>query len=461
MSTELDKLLIRDISRLYEDSDDHNVQIQVGHGSNVRVFKAHSVILRARSSYFRAALSSNWAKKDGDYMILHQPNISPIVFEIILKYLYTGKISMDDMNIRVNYTCLLAAADELAIIELIDHIQEHVIKNDAALLKRKLVEFLTTTARHEACSKLHKYCEGVICDDPIKFFSLEEFYYLDKSILINILKKELFNIKETEVWDYLIKWGKAQHPKFPSDISNWKPSDFSTLKETIQDCIPHIRFFNISGLDYYNKVRPYKKILPKELRDDLEQFYITNQIPSRSLVLPPREKGGIDSKIINPTYAAIFASWIDKKEEPYQFHYIPYKFELLIRGSRHGLNDYREFLKRCSNKGPTLVVIKVRGSNRLLGGYNPVKWCASGGYLSSNDSFIFSFDNNNHMTKPILSRVKTPDRAIFNVEDEYLGFGSDLEWFAGICEQNDYQQKIYNGIEFIMEDYEVFQVVKL
>ncbi|PKC08957.1 hypothetical protein RhiirA5_357285 [Rhizophagus irregularis] len=65
------------------------------------------------------------------------------------------------------------------------------------------------------------------------------------------------------------------------------------------------------------------------------------------------------------------------------------------------------------------------------------------------------------MTKPILSRVKTPDRAIFNVEDEYLGFGSDLEWFAGICEQNDYQQKIYNGIEFIMEDYEVFQVVKL
>ena|ERR1051325_9153845 len=86
MSKELDKILIRDISRLYEDSDDCNVQIQVGHGSNVRVFKAHSVILRARSSYFRAALSSNWAKKDGDYMILHQPNISPIVFEIILRY---------------------------------------------------------------------------------------------------------------------------------------------------------------------------------------------------------------------------------------------------------------------------------------------------------------------------------------------------------------------------------------
>jgi hypothetical protein len=85
MLTELDKILIRDISRLYEDSDDCNVQIQVGHGSNIRVFKAHSVILRARSSYFRAALSSNWARKDGDYMILHQPNISPIVFEIILK----------------------------------------------------------------------------------------------------------------------------------------------------------------------------------------------------------------------------------------------------------------------------------------------------------------------------------------------------------------------------------------
>ncbi|CAI2180809.1 6264_t:CDS:2 [Funneliformis geosporum] len=457
---ELDKILVRDIGRLYEDSDDCNVQIQVGHGSNVRIFKAHSVILRARSSYFRAALSSNWARKDGDYMILHQPNISPVVFEIILKYIYTGTIVMDDMNIRVNYTCLLAAADELAIIELIDHIQDHIIKNDAALLRRKLVEFLTMTAKHEACNKLHKYCEGIICDDPVRFFSLEEFGFLDKSNLIDILKKELFNIKEIEIWNNVVKWGMAQHQKFPSDNSKWQPLDFIMLRDTLQDCIPHIRFFNISGPDYYNKVRPFKKILPKELREDLEQFYIAHQISSRSIVLPPRGKGGIDTTIITPTYAAVLASWIDKKNEPYQFHDIPYKFNLLIRGSRDGLNDYREFLKRCSNKGPTLVIIKVKGSKRLLGGYNPVRWCASDGYLSSNDSFIFSFDDNEHMTKPILSRVKIPDRAIFNIEDEYLGFGSDLEWFAGICEQNDYQQKIYNGIEFIMDDYEVFQVVK-
>lgn len=64
------------------DSDNRN---DLGDYSGIRTFKAHSLILRARCNYFQAALSKQWAKKEGEASILRQPNISPKVFEIILK----------------------------------------------------------------------------------------------------------------------------------------------------------------------------------------------------------------------------------------------------------------------------------------------------------------------------------------------------------------------------------------
>lgn len=131
-----------------------------------------------------------------------------------------------------------------------------------------------------------------------------------------------------------------------------------------------------------------------------------------------------------------------------------------MRGDRDGLYNIKEFQRRCCKKGPTVIVIKVKGSKRLIGGYNPIEWCSSKGYLSSRDSFIFSFDNNNYMTNTILSRIKNPDCAIFNSDDVYIGFGSDLEWFSGYCEQYNYCEKILNQSDFTMENFEVFQVIR-
>lgn len=49
-------------------------------------FYVHSLLLSARSPYFRAALSNEWAKKDEKgIIVLKKPNISPKVFKVILK----------------------------------------------------------------------------------------------------------------------------------------------------------------------------------------------------------------------------------------------------------------------------------------------------------------------------------------------------------------------------------------
>lgn len=66
-------------------NNDFDVIIKIGEGNNYKEFEAHSFVLFTRSKYFRAALSKEWVKKQDNKMIFHKPNISPKIFEIILK----------------------------------------------------------------------------------------------------------------------------------------------------------------------------------------------------------------------------------------------------------------------------------------------------------------------------------------------------------------------------------------
>ena len=67
-------LLVRDFAALLENADDCDVSISVGQGQHARIFNAHSLILRARSSYFRKTLMHSSSFE----------HISPSIFEVLL-----------------------------------------------------------------------------------------------------------------------------------------------------------------------------------------------------------------------------------------------------------------------------------------------------------------------------------------------------------------------------------------
>jgi hypothetical protein len=77
--------LLNDLHLMLNDADDFNVIIKAGENQNVKEFRAHSSILRARSSYFKGALSSYWIIKKDDMIIFNKPNITPSVFKMILE----------------------------------------------------------------------------------------------------------------------------------------------------------------------------------------------------------------------------------------------------------------------------------------------------------------------------------------------------------------------------------------
>ncbi|CAB5089912.1 unnamed protein product [Rhizophagus irregularis] len=93
--------LSKDLENLLESGYNHDVIIQIGEESTsneIKEFKVHSLLLGTRSLYFRSALSNHWAIKKDGMITFKKPNISPKIFEIIIRYIYTGEIDLEQQE---------------------------------------------------------------------------------------------------------------------------------------------------------------------------------------------------------------------------------------------------------------------------------------------------------------------------------------------------------------------------
>ncbi|RIB27286.1 hypothetical protein C2G38_2137894 [Gigaspora rosea] len=313
-------------------------------------------------------------------------------------------------------------------------------------------------------------------------FNSDDFNTLQENAFIALLTNDELQIEESEIWDKVIQWGKAKTPDLPSNLEEWTDVNFKSLKTTLQNCLPHVRYFQIPSKDVLGKIQPYQNILEKNLWVDILAKYLDPDKPITSPILPPRKKDIIQlpprnvsiimpsSSIITLEHAAEISSWIDRRSIIYNNTEIPYEFKLLLRGSRDGFTG-EVFHRLCDNLPGTVVVVKINSTNEILGGYNPLIWKVGSSYATMADSFIFSLKNGG-LNQSILSRVKTTSNAI------YYGANSQGPWFSGndlgMGESPSYTLKKWhcgnkyhekpirntNGCFFI-DEYEVFQIHKI
>ncbi|PKC06839.1 hypothetical protein RhiirA5_419024, partial [Rhizophagus irregularis] len=145
---------------------------------------------------------------------------------------------------------------------------------------------------------------------------------------------------------------------------------------------------------------------------------------------------------------------------------IPYKFNLLYRASRDG-NTPAAFHAKCYNEGPTIVIVKISNSEKLVGGYNPFKWDSSNQDKSTKDSYIYLFTDRIDTKSAKVSYSEGDNYSIRNLVSHGPGFGGgsdlieylDSKWYS--YPSNSYPK--IDGIPtggFNVDDYEVFQVIK-
>ncbi|KAF0447946.1 serine-enriched protein [Gigaspora margarita] len=133
----------------------------------------------------------------------------------------------------------------------------------------------------------------------------------------------------------------------------------------------------------------------------------------------------------------------------------------------------------CDNVGPTLIVIKVEGTNEIIGGYNALNVGWQRGWLSlsrgSKDCFIFSLGTD--MRKANIDEdakygyilSDQINYAIYDHPQDGPCFGSGPDLYVGFnCDQplgyrqnRCYKSGVFNRQgSFRWKDWEIFQIVK-
>ncbi|CAG8598657.1 11890_t:CDS:2 [Ambispora leptoticha] len=158
---------------------------------------------------------------------------------------------------------------------------------------------MRTVSIHKLFKKLNEHCLNIISEEPHMIFEANDFLSLEESVLVSILKRDDLGMDEIEIWNSIIKWGTGNTLSLSKEpVSKWTPENFAALEKTLHQCIPLIRYSDISSTDYFEKVMPYRKIIPKDMKTEILGYHLKDSTPQPIKILPPRS-GSFDSKIIN------------------------------------------------------------------------------------------------------------------------------------------------------------------
>ncbi|CAG8645872.1 6502_t:CDS:2, partial [Acaulospora morrowiae] len=389
---------------------------------------------------------------------------------------------------------LLIASDELLLSELFDHIQDYLLNTKFEWVKRNVVKVHRTIYPHEGCKRLQNFCLDAICKNPVLVFESKDFLEFEESLLTTLLSRNDLQIEEIVIWEHLIRWGMAQMSGLNSsssstsssfvsissmpfcddtnslvidnsgantnnvDLSAWNNEDFLELERILHNCIPLIRFFHISSNDFYDKIWPFQKILPDDLKEDVLQYYLkrntihlnlsyyaithaeSHSLSSNTLTSIPSPLKNI-SRYLQPPRIVPFNSTLIKTEHVARFG----------GNSSNNNNDS-----------------KSGNSSGCSSGYSSGSENSASGNGDKN-SVQQSNEKRLNLDDAKLSRVRRPGYAI-RIKDKTYGpcFGDKDLWMRNnfnaydscSSDKDDYSDKVTTLSKFWVMEYEVFQVIR-
>ncbi|GBB99639.1 hypothetical protein RclHR1_03590014 [Rhizophagus clarus] len=368
--------LSENLLEILEDNEFYDITIEVGNTLCKDFSRSYG---HFKLSFLRRILSTYVNKKKDDGILVHikLPNILPETSQMVLRYIYGGRLSLEEYDTS-DIIKILIAANELNLQELITHLQSLLIENKKNWMEQNFNLIFKTSFDNDSFLKLQNFCIELMSNEPEKIFNSIDFISLSKKSLISLI----------------------QHDKIQMNVIQ---DDFDALKNTLHQFIPFIKFFNLKNKEFLSKVYPYKKIIPKDLRENLIQHFID------------RPNNEPESKIM---------------------------------------------INEINSK-----IIKIKGSNEILGGYNPIIWKSDNSFGSTKDSFIFSFKNKESVENHVLSRVNDERYATKNDPSHgpiFGGYEFLLRNNNSVCVQiRVYYEKLINECgEFFAEEYEIFKIKK-
>ncbi|CAI2177508.1 16091_t:CDS:2 [Funneliformis geosporum] len=350
--------LSKDYISFYEkEKTSADVIFRVGKEENVKEFHAHSFVLFVRSQYFRKEIEGLRDKMKDEagekVMIIEKPEVNPSLFELILKYYYGGNLSFDENNFKEIFDLLLISK-EFEITELLELLENELLKSPNQIHQN----FSTTLKLSlESFKKLYEFCLITIQERPEIIFKSMDFHLLNEDTLLTLLQHKGLTIKEVEKWESIIKWGI--HHSFTTpidyntripDVTLWTKVKFRDLSNTLQKIIPLIDFYKIGPENFYEEVKPFKKIIDKSLYDEILKYYIvsskksnannpaTTPEPEQPSNAIPKVHIRLDSVLIELDCFQLLINWINETTPGNTLN--RFRLSLLLKGSANAKESF-------------------------------------------------------------------------------------------------------------------------
>src|SRR5438552_15369628 len=132
-----------------------------------------------------------------------------MLFYTFKRYMYNGIINIDNLDAS-EILELLEACDELCFDELIDDLQNLLIKEEKEWIQENLIDIYKISTKHQSFDLLQDYCGTLLYDNPELLLKSEDIAIIEKLLFIYILEKDDLELREIDIWDCVIKWGVGQ-----------------------------------------------------------------------------------------------------------------------------------------------------------------------------------------------------------------------------------------------------------
>ena len=202
--------------------------------------------MAARSDYFRAMLYGGLSESNQNEITL---NIQKDAFKILLKYIYSGKINLQKLQMNI-------ILDTLGLSNLFGYTElkieiSNFLKNSLNL--SNVCNILDSSRLYELHS-LTNICYSFIDKNAEELLSHESFRYLYKDSLIALLLRDSFYVEEIQIF---------------TAVQGWMECNTDLKPEEVKEVFSKIRLPLISTMDLLSIVRPTGILDPDTLLDGI------------------------------------------------------------------------------------------------------------------------------------------------------------------------------------------------
>ncbi|XP_002732994.1 BTB/POZ domain-containing protein 9-like [Saccoglossus kowalevskii] len=210
-------------------------------------FYAHRVILAARCEYFRALLFGGMRESRPDCTEIELKDTTPVAFCALLKYIYTGRMNLQDLKDDALLD-VLGLAHRYGFTDLEMSISDYL----RATLNIHNVCLIYDVASLYQLRSLKDTCCSFMDNNAAEVMSSEAFLALSESALREVISRDSFCAVEIDIFRAVLSWSEMNSDIDPTHI------------------VSAVRLQLMSLPELLNIVRPTNLVSPDSILDAIK-----------------------------------------------------------------------------------------------------------------------------------------------------------------------------------------------